>query len=65
MTEEQANALLSELEKIEKGVHRDISHVKAKILELRRNVAIETEQPKDNKLTRLEERRAKIMASYK
>lgn len=65
MTEDQANALLSELEKIEKGVQRDISHVKAKILELRVNVAIEMEQPKDNKLTELEERRARIMASYK
>lgn len=65
MTEDQANALLSELEKIEKGVQRDISHVKAKILELRGNVAIEAEPPKNNKLTELEERRARIMASYK
>ncbi|MGG7470813.1 hypothetical protein ACVVIH_20675 [Chryseobacterium arthrosphaerae] len=65
MTEDQANALLSELEKIEKGVQRDISHVKAKILELRGNVAIETEKPKDHKLTKLEERKARIMASYK
>lgn len=65
MTEEQAEALLSQLEQIEKGVQRDISHVKAKILELRGNVAIETEQPKDHKLTELEARKARIMASYK
>ncbi|ROI03695.1 hypothetical protein EGI16_10810 [Chryseobacterium sp. G0240] len=65
MTEEQATALLSHLEKIEKSVLRDISHVKAEILSLRGSVAIEPEQPKQNKSTRLAEREAKIRASYK
>ncbi|AZA82212.1 hypothetical protein C1637_09720 [Chryseobacterium lactis] len=65
MTEEQATALLSQLEKIEKSVLRDISHVKAEIIALRGNVAIEPKQPKQNKSTRLEEMEARIRASYK
>ncbi|MEE6130225.1 hypothetical protein V2E39_22695 [Chryseobacterium arthrosphaerae] len=65
MTEEQANALLSQLEKIENDAQQGISRVKAEILALRGNVAIEPELPKKNKLTRLEEREARIRASYK
>ncbi|WP_137904838.1 hypothetical protein [Chryseobacterium sp. 2VB] len=65
MTEEQASALLSQLEQIEKGVQRDIARVKAEIRALRRNVAIEAKQPEGHKSTQLEERRARIMASYK
>ncbi|WP_347216648.1 hypothetical protein [Chryseobacterium sp.] len=63
MTEEQATILLSQLEQIEKSVLKDIAHVKAEIKALRGNVAIEPEM--QDKSKRLEERKAKIIASYK
>lgn len=63
MTEEQVTVLLSHLEKIEKGFISELSHVKAEILALRGNVAIDTEKRK--KPTRREELEAKIRASYK
>lgn len=65
MTEEQLTALLSHLDNIEKSVLKDISHVKAEITKLRGNVAIEREQLNTNKLSTLEERKAKIRATYK
>lgn len=65
MTEEQAIGLLSQLEQIEKGVTKDIAHVKAQILALRGNVAIEPEGKKSSESKRLEKMQARILASYK
>ena len=65
MTEEQAIGLLSQLEQIEKGVTKDIAHVKAQILAIMGNWAIEPDNKQSLESKRLEKMQAKILASYK